>query len=96
MFLESIYNECNSSAANAFILAAACGRRKPSMPIFEYKCEDCGKRFEAIVIGSRKAECPKCHSKKLEQQLSSFAVKATSSSMPCGAPAGSCGTGGGT
>ena len=68
------------------------------MPIFEYKCEDCGKRFEAIVIGSRKAECPTCHSKKLEQQLSSFAVKATSSSsaMPCGAPVGSCGSGGGT
>jgi putative FmdB family regulatory protein len=68
------------------------------MPIFEYKCEDCGKRFEAIVIGSRKPECPSCNSKKLEQQLSSFAVRATSnsSSTPCGAPAGSCGSVGGT
>ncbi len=68
------------------------------MPIFEYKCEECGKRFEAIVIGSRKPECPKCHSKKLEQQLSSFAVRASSgsSSTACGAPAGSCGSTGGT
>ncbi len=66
------------------------------MPIFEYKCEDCGKKFEAIVIGSRKPECPSCHSKKLEQQLSTFAVKATASSsnaMPCGVPAGACGGG---
>jgi putative FmdB family regulatory protein len=68
---------------------------KSSMPIFEYKCEECGKRFEAIVIGSRKPECPSCHSKKLEQQLSSFAVGASSSSTPCGAPAGSCGNAGG-
>lgn len=68
------------------------------MPIFEYKCEECGKRFEAIVIGSRKPECPSCHSKKLEQQLSSFAVRASSgsSSTPCGAPAGACGSTGGT
>ena len=69
------------------------------MPIFEYKCKDCGKKFEAIVIGSRKPECPSCQSKKLEKQLSTFAVRANSSpagSMPCGAPSGACGGGGGT
>ena len=49
------------------------------MPIFEYKCADCGKNFEAIVIGSREPECPSCSSKHLDQQLSTFAVKATSS-----------------
>jgi putative regulatory protein, FmdB family len=68
------------------------------MPIFEYKCKDCSKRFEAIVMGSRKPECPSCKSKNLEQQLSTFAVKALSSaapSMPCGAPSGSCGASGG-
>ena len=67
------------------------------MPIFEYKCADCGKNFEAIVIGSREPECPACKSKHLDQQLSTFAVKANSSAaptMPCGAPAGGCSGGG--
>ncbi len=69
------------------------------MPIFEYKCEECGKRFEAIVFGSQTPECPGCKSAKLEKQLSSFAVgggSPKSSAMPCGAPMGFCGGGGGT
>ncbi len=64
------------------------------MPIFEYVCKDCGKKFEAIVYGSAKAECPSCHGKKLEQQLSVFAVAAGGSkSAPAfeSAP-GPCGT----
>ena len=44
------------------------------MPIFEYKCESCGHKFEAILFGEQTAECPKCHTEKLEQQLSTFAV----------------------
>jgi putative FmdB family regulatory protein len=39
------------------------------MPIFEYRCEDCGHRFEAILFGEQKPECPKCHTARLEQQL---------------------------
>lgn len=69
------------------------------MPIFEYICNDCGRKFEAIQIGSDAPECPGCKSQKLEKQLSSFAVNAKSSSSPlpkapCGAPGGSCGSGG--
>ncbi len=65
------------------------------MPIFEYLCKDCGKKFEAIVYGSAKAECPSCHGKKLEQQLSVFAVaaggsKSAAASEPAPSP---CGTG---
>jgi putative FmdB family regulatory protein len=54
------------------------------MPIFEYICKECDHEFEALVYGSQKAECPKCHSKKLAPQLSVFAVagKATSSAAP--------------
>ena len=44
------------------------------MPIFEYICQQCDHHFEAIVLGSQKAACPKCESKRLKQQLSSFAV----------------------
>jgi len=44
------------------------------MPIFEYICQACEKRFEAIVHGSQTPHCPACDSAKLEQQLSAFAV----------------------
>jgi putative FmdB family regulatory protein len=67
------------------------------MPIFEYVCKECEHEFEALVFGKQKAECPKCQSKKLEPQLSVFAVSAKSGaaiqpSVPESAgPCGSCG-----
>jgi putative FmdB family regulatory protein len=62
------------------------------MPIFEYVCEECHHQFEALVYGKEKAECPKCHTTKLRQQLSVFAVsaKGASSSTSAG-PCGTCG-----
>lgn len=69
--------------------------REQIMPIFEYVCEKCNHEFEALVYGSQKAECPKCHGKKLKTQLSVFAVSgkgmsSASPSMGSGA-CGSCG-----
>jgi putative FmdB family regulatory protein len=69
------------------------------MPIFEYVCKECQHEFEALVFGQQKAECPKCRSKKLELQLSVFAVSSKSGAMPeqpsfsagSAAPCGSCG-----
>jgi len=65
------------------------------MPIFEYVCKECEHEFEALVFGKQKAECPKCQSRKLEPQLSVFAVSAkgaaTPSSMYASGPCGSCG-----
>ena len=52
------------------------------MPIFEYICKECEHEFEALVFGQQKAECPKCKSKKLEPQLSVFAVSAKGGSQP--------------
>ncbi len=49
------------------------------MPIFEYRCEACGHKFEAILFGAQAPECPKCHAEKLEKQLSTFAVSKGSS-----------------
>ena len=65
------------------------------MPIFEYVCQDCTHQFELFVQASTKIECPTCHSKKLEKQLSVFAAvskgaASTSREMPV-APCGSCG-----
>lgn len=62
------------------------------MPIFEYVCLHCDHEFEALVYGEQKAECPKCHGKKLAPQLSTFSVagKGTSATPRAGA-CGSCG-----
>ena len=63
------------------------------MPIFEYICKDCNHEFEALVYGNQRAECPKCHSKKLTPQLSVFAVaaKGSSASADTDGACGSCG-----
>jgi len=63
------------------------------MPIFEYICQECDHQFEALVFGRDKAECPKCHGRKLAPQLSVFAVSAKSGSTSSAAlePCGSCG-----
>lgn len=63
------------------------------MPIFEYICKDCQHEFEALVFGKDKAECPKCHGKKLDPQLSVFAAQSKSGASPSmsAGPCGSCG-----
>jgi putative FmdB family regulatory protein len=65
------------------------------MPIFEYKCEDCGSKFEKLVRRSDTADvlCPSCGKDHLEQQYSSFAAHANGApkemSMPS-CPSGMC------
>ncbi len=60
------------------------------MPIFEYTCRDCDNSFEALLMGSETAACPKCRSTKLIPRLSVFAVQAkgsvssTTTSRACG------------
>jgi putative FmdB family regulatory protein len=45
------------------------------MPIFEYICKDCGNNFERIVPRhDSTTDCPQCNGKRLEKQLSVFAV----------------------
>ncbi|MGA2746543.1 MAG: zinc ribbon domain-containing protein [Candidatus Sulfotelmatobacter sp.] len=64
------------------------------MPIFEYICKECHHSFEALVYGKQKAECPKCHTTKLQPQLSVFAVSAKGSSASSAASAPSSSPGG--
>jgi putative FmdB family regulatory protein len=61
------------------------------MPIFEYICQECQHEFEALVFGRDQAACPQCQSKKLNPQLSVFAVSAKASAV-ASAPQGSCGS----
>jgi len=71
------------------------------MPIYEYVCDDCGQRYERIVMSQNQAiTCPKCASAKHTLQLSVFAApsngKSSESSSPssgasCGCTPHSCG-----
>ncbi|THB80299.1 MAG: zinc ribbon domain-containing protein [Desulfobacteraceae bacterium] len=40
------------------------------MPIYEFKCNQCEKNFETLVMGSMTPECPDCNSEDLSRLLS--------------------------
>lgn len=72
------------------------------MPIYEYTCQSCNKKFEQLVrsmSSDEKCKCPECGSPKTARNLSVFAVGAESSrgssDAPmcgrCGGAPGSCG-----
>ena len=69
------------------------------MPLFEYRCESCGHRFEHLVRAGVAPACPKCQGEKLEKELSVFAVSVPASSggrsIPADSPCASCGIPGG-
>lgn len=47
------------------------------MPMYEYRCRKCGKRFEMLrrmQDADRDLECPDCRSAEVERQLSTFAT----------------------
>jgi|YNPNPStandDraft_1061719.scaffolds.fasta_scaffold27366_1 putative FmdB family regulatory protein len=47
------------------------------MPIYEYRCQDCGAVFEKFVraaSGLVEVECPVCHSKKCQKSISLFST----------------------
>ena len=49
------------------------------MPIYEYRCADCDRPFEAFVRpGHDAAECPACHGGNLIRELSVFAAASPS------------------
>ncbi len=71
------------------------------MPLYEYRCSGCGQVYEQLrhmQDADQGLECPKCQSVEVKRLLSTFAPHVASSSpsgatAPCGAPAGSCGSG---
>lgn len=51
------------------------------MPIYEYRCRECEREFEAFIMASApQAACPDCGSEQLTRELSSFASRAGQSS----------------
>lgn len=54
------------------------------MPLYEYHCRKCGQNFELLrrmQDADRNLECPRCRSRRVERQFSTFA-------------SGGCGSGG--
>jgi putative FmdB family regulatory protein len=50
------------------------------MPIYEYRCLDCGKVFEKIVsLHTNSMTCQSCESKNVEKLFSAFAVQSSGS-----------------
>jgi putative FmdB family regulatory protein len=52
------------------------------MPIYEYRCLECGKKFEKLVPSmsvSVAIECPKCGGRKVKKLLSAFGVQISGS-----------------
>jgi putative FmdB family regulatory protein len=65
------------------------------MPIFEYRCGSCRKRFEALQTRADEASpaCPHCGARGAERQLSTFAVvgqRPEPARGPCGSPDCAC------
>lgn len=65
------------------------------MPIYEFKCKECGHEFEIIMRASASKEevtCPKCHAKNPDRLMSAFSSGSSSSggfsaSSSCGSSA---------
>ncbi len=66
------------------------------MPIYEYRCTDCGAEFprlQSMNATSEGVSCPKCGSESVERKLSTFASSSSSSDSAVGSGAGCGGSG---
>lgn len=66
------------------------------MPIYEYRCRQCGHTFDAFQrVGADGSDlvCPKCNAAKPEKLFSSFASSGAAPSFSSGISSG-CGSGG--
>ena len=61
------------------------------MPIYEYVCRACAERFEVLVHAGEKPKCPGCGARKLDKQLSVFAVGASAPAATAAPAPGACG-----
>lgn len=68
------------------------------MPLYEYRCNECGAEFEMMLRFSeadRRPVCPKCESSQTQKKLSSVASFGAATSGSTGNSSASCGTRGG-
>ena len=68
------------------------------MPIYEYRCRDCGRvfaRIRSVASSSEPIDCPHCASDRTERLPSTFAAGPSGSGFGGSAGTSSCGGGGG-
>jgi putative FmdB family regulatory protein len=65
------------------------------MPIYEYRCRDCGQSFERLVHGEQGVLCPACDSPDVARLLSLFGFKSGQGfvASASGGSGGGCGCG---
>ncbi len=61
------------------------------MPIYEYVCKKCGKKFEALIRSSNERVVCECGSSDLERVMSTFAVSGGEASNTGSCSDGTCG-----
>jgi putative FmdB family regulatory protein len=54
------------------------------MPIYEYRCRDCGASFEVLVRAGTTVVCPHCGSSSLAKLLSALFVSSAQTSREAG------------
>ncbi len=60
------------------------------MPIYEYRCSECGEKFEKLVrfgASTSEVECPKCGARKADKLISAFSARMSSTAA---APVSAC------
>lgn len=66
------------------------------MPIFEFKCKECGSKFEKIVfkqLEEAEIKCPNCESSQIEKLISAPGSVGVSSGVSSDFSGSSCSTG---
>lgn len=61
------------------------------MPIYEYRCEECGESFDKFVrsiLAETEVRCPKCDSEQVRKSFSLFASQGSQGTAAAGLPAG--------
>ena len=58
------------------------------MPIYEYRCANCDRSFEAFMRpGDHSAQCPHCNGSKLTREMSTFASRSNGDNTAAAASA---------
>ena len=67
------------------------------MPIYEFRCTQCGHKFEELVFASQDVKdlhCPNCGAKNVNKLMSAFSSSMEAGSTPPCGSAPSCGSSG--
>jgi putative FmdB family regulatory protein len=62
------------------------------MPMYEYKCEECGREFEELMSASSREQprCPSCGAEKTRRMISACSFGGLVGDVPGLGPSGGC------